>query len=149
MEIGNISPPRQRQWTERKNVDNSPGSDLDARVQTGADFPMFIKLYIAIMLLCAGCTKGPTADLRLGPVEMDSTLTHAVLILENPSPVPVEVLLRRPGLLRQFIVPPQAAVRELLPAGPLLVLWKDGKIQLVLHERTRGTLQLKSTDEVN
>jgi len=78
----------------------------------------------------------------LRTIEKDSTLTHAVLILENPSSIPVEVLLRRPGLLRQLVVPPQAAVRELLPAGPLLVIWNSGKVSLKLVERTRGTLRL-------
>ncbi len=106
---------------------------------------MLSKVYIAFLLLCVccpGCATGQQAGSPLRSVEQDSTLTHAVLILENPSPIPKEVLLRRPGLLRQLIVPPQAAVRELLPAGPLLVIWNDGKVTLKLVERTRGTLRL-------
>jgi hypothetical protein len=80
----------------------------------------------------AGCASGQPPDPRLGAVEVDTTLTHAVLILENPSSMPVEVLLRRPGMLRQFMV----------PAGPLLILWKDGRVQLTLRERTRNQLTL-------
>ena len=90
----------------------------------------------------AGCASGQPPDPRLGAVEVDTTLTHAVLILENPSSMPVEVLLRRPGMLRQFMVPPAAAMRQLLPAGPLLILWKDGRVQLTLRERTRNQLTL-------
>ncbi|PKN47020.1 MAG: hypothetical protein CVU59_04260 [Deltaproteobacteria bacterium HGW-Deltaproteobacteria-17] len=128
--------------TDQIIVDKWRGSDLDGGVRAAFVFLVFQILLVALLFGGGGCATSQAADPRLGAVEVDATLTHAVLILENPSPRPVEVLLRRPGMLRQFVVPPAAAMRQLLPAGPLLVLWTDGRVQLTLRERTRNQLTL-------
>jgi len=123
-------------------VDKWRGSDLDDSVRAAVVSIAFSILLTAPFLGPAGCASGQPPDPRLGAVEVDTTLTHAVLILQNPSSKPVEVLLRRPGMLRQIIVPPAAFMRQLLPAGPLLILWKDGRVQLTLGERTRSQVIL-------
>jgi len=127
---------------DQNAVDNGSASDLDGGVRFGALFPRSLKWIAIIFILCHGCASGPPPDSRVHSVEIDSTLTHAVLIIENPSGIPIEVLLRRPGLLRQLVIAPRTAVRELVPAGPLVVLWKDGRVELQLRERTRSALRL-------
>lgn len=80
-------------------------------------------------------------------MEEDQTLTHAVLIFENPTRLPLVVTLRRPGFLREFTVPPRSALRQLVPEGPLLVVWAGGRREVMLRARTRGTLRLEAIEE--
>ena len=105
-------------------------------------------LFIICLLSLAGisCAGGGAGGAGLSAVAMDGTLTHAVLILENPSPRPLAVTLRRPGFLREFTVPPRSALRQLVPEGPLLVLWGVGRREVMLRARTRGTLRLDAAE---
>jgi len=100
----------------------------------------FLLLILAWLGACAGATSGDAGRIR--SVEPDSTLTHAVLILENPHAFPVPVRLVRPGFERPFIVPPESGVRQLVPAGPLEVQFGSERISLNLKAKTRVTCTL-------
>lgn len=106
-------------------------------------------IFIVCLLLkaLAGCGPGRAPATGFSAVEEDSTLTHAVLIFENPSRRPLVVTLRRPGFSREFTIPPRSALRQLVPEGPLLVVWAGGRREVVLRARTRGTLRLESPEE--
>ncbi len=109
-------------------------------IMTRAPILFAICLFSFAAISCVGGV-GP-GGAGLTTVEADGTLTHAVLILENPSPRPLAVTLRRTGFTREFTVPPRSALRQLVPEGPLLVLWGAGRREVVLRARTRGTLRL-------
>lgn len=105
---------------------------------------MFLRLFFYVVaLLLASCASSSEDRLStLHAVETDSTLTHAVLILENPHAFPVTVQLSRPGFVRVFVVPPTSGVRQLVPAGPLRVHFGTNRIVLNVKPQTRVTYNL-------
>ncbi len=94
-----------------------------------------------------GCGPGVAPVTGVTALEEDATLTHAVVIFENPLPRPVVVTLRRPGFSREFTVAPRSALRQLVPEGALVVVWPGHRREVVLRARTRGTLRLEPAEE--
>lgn len=96
-----------------------------------------------VFAVLQGCRPGAAPVNGVTAIEEDSTLTHAVVIFENPLPRPVAVTLRRPGFSREFTVAPRSALRQLVPEGALVVVWPGHRREVVLRARTRGTLRLE------
>jgi hypothetical protein len=106
-----------------------------------------ILFVFTVAVVLSGCGPGAAPVTGVSAVTEDSTLTHAVLIFENPLRRPVMVTLRRPGFSREFTVAPRSALRQLVPEGPMVVVWPGHRREVILRARTRGTLRLEPAEE--
>ncbi len=96
-----------------------------------------------LFALFPACATSPReSGVPPSAVEPDSTLTHALLILENPYSRPISVRLARPGLDRSFVVPPKSGMRQLVPAGPLQLHIGSRRLLLNLRAQMRTTYAL-------
>ncbi len=112
-------------------------------------YPLLLSLWLC--LLSCG-SPGATQGVFTTRISRDRSLTHAVLLLNNPTGHPLTVIFKRIGVPKtRFRIPPLSQHRALVPSGPALLYVKEFKRKTGMRIRsgTRYTLRLspKSTKE--
>jgi hypothetical protein len=104
-------------------------------------------LSIILMIInIAGCRSPNQFNGWTRKVKRDPSLTHCVLIIENPYFNPVELIIRMDrGKKQKYVIPPESEQRILVACKPQkLEIPKWGKTTILsLKSKTRYYLRLK------